>query len=773
MPLPSPFVYALFPLYESILNKDGTGPLSNGIVSFFSDPNYPTLKPIYQLSENPPNSGNITFTELRNPLILDGNGSFVDESGNSIIPYLYPYEGSPTDSEPGEVELYFITVYSSDGIFQFSRSAWPPNQPDISSGATTTPQSQNVLTNPQFAEVSFGSGLYGSPGVDGTYGFAVSGTGTSTPIAPSWKLVTSGSGTVTLQQKVISGTTNSLSQAETGLSISVGAGITAISLVQEIEHSPRFLSTAFIAGYFEVASNTGVLQGPFTLNYRPSNSGATVLQICQGNTNSNSNLNAVKGTTTQSPPTIINPDGYSGYIQIELVLPVTANVTVTSFQCISVSAEDTTLEFIPISTPQLNSQLFYYWQDALNYKPTKSFLVGWDFPLNPAQSMITDNSNAALHNPITFGGNNLSAYIWDQTILFQGTDASIDVSRSSTTNGLTLTMDSGATTTTAAIVQYLPAAIAREMLSQDLSISIQALNTGASIPCTVSLYYTTDASLPTIQAIPNAATYSLVSAVSSTGVPTVGGGGSYGTWTQIPRSGLQNPSAFSVNGTAGQTFDFSGFNAPNSTGDTTATYIAIVIGIGTMTYSASANQSITFNYVSCVPGKIPTRPAPQTQDEVLRECRYYYETSYDVGIALATTFGASPFTAYLVPSILSAAGSGSMTLSAYPTQFTIQYKEPKRAVPLTGNISIYNYALGTIDNIRSVLYANGSAPSSNTGDVQFSTRWSLANAGLNSATYIPTSATAILTTGFVALPIVGVNAISEINYVIDCRLGVL
>lgn len=772
MPLPSPFVYALFPLAEYLQNKDGTGPLSGGIVTFFSDPQYPRLKPIYQLSENPPNSGNITFTVLQNPLILDGNGSFVDESGNSIIPYLYPYVGDPTDAEPGAVELYFITVQSSLGIFQFSRSAWPPNQPDLGLGQTTVPNSQNVLTNPQFAEVSFGSGLYGSPGVDGTYVFNVSGTGTTTAIAPSWSFLTSGSGTITVQQKVVNGATASPSQAETALSILVGAGVTSISLIQQIDNSPRFLSNSYIAGYFEVASNTGTVQGPFTLNYVPSNTGATTLQIATGSSTTSGNFNYIDGTTQMAPPTIINPDGYSGYIQIELVIPAGANFQVTSFQITTTQTINDTSFFIPISTPQLNSQLFSYWQPYLNYKPTKSYLVGWDFPTNPAQSMTIGASPAAISNPITFGGNNLSGYVWDQTILFQGTDASIDVSRSSTTNGLSLTMDAAATTTTSAIIQYLPANIAREMLSQYLSVKIQALSTGPSTPCTVSLYWTTS-TLPVVQASPNAASYSLVSSVSSTGVPTVGGGGNYGTWTQVLRNSLQDPAAFSVNSATPVDFDFSGFNSINGPGYETATFFAIVIGIGTMTYNVSNNQSVTFNYASCVPGKIPTRPAAQTQDEVLRECRYYYEQSYDVGAVVGTATQKSPILTYCVPSIVSAGGSGSLAISGYSAPFSLNFKEPKWKAPGSGNIAFCDYTTGAIGSVRVAIFANGALASGGTADVTFSSFWAFQYAGLNGAAYFPSSATALATSGLVTLPIVGVGVTTEMNYIVDCRLGVI
>ena len=328
-----------------------------------------------------------------------------------------------------------------------------------------------------------------------------------------------------------------------------------------------------------------------------------------------------------------------------------------------------------------------------------------------------------------------------------------------------------ATTTTSAIIQYLPENIAREMLNQDLSIKIQCTQTGATIPCTVSMYWTTGASLPVIQASPSGASYSLVSSVSSTGVPTVGGGGNYGTWTQVLRNGLANPAPFTIGATnTGPDYSFSGFSAPQGPGSTTATYFAIVIGIGTMTYNLSSNQSVTINYASCVPGQIPTRPAAQTLDDVLRECRYYYETSYDVGTALATTTGSSPIINYCVPSVVSAGGSGTLTLAGYSAPFSLNFKEPKRAVPATGNITFYNYTAGTLGGARIAMFSNGANTAS--ANVTFSDFWAFQYAGLNGATYFPNSATAMISSAQ-ALPLLGVAVVSELNYVIDCRLGVL
>ncbi len=136
----------LAPLQEQLVEKTTGAPLSGGIVTFYQDENRSILKPVYQLSGSPPYSA-ASFVELNNPIQLTSIGTFADNNGDDIVPYLFPYEGTPTDSS-GEVELYYITVVSSTGSAQFTREAWP-------SGIAASPEpvednSENFVPNGQF-----------------------------------------------------------------------------------------------------------------------------------------------------------------------------------------------------------------------------------------------------------------------------------------------------------------------------------------------------------------------------------------------------------------------------------------------------------------------------------------------------------------------------------------------------------------------------------------------------------------------------------------------
>jgi len=86
-------------------------------------------------------------------------------------------------------------------------------------------------------------------------------------------------------------------------------------------------------------------------------------------------------------------EGNSAYVDISLALPGTGQIDITNVQFIgqSVPLPDSfdVVEDIPLFQEQTNErtidQLFSYYLNPLLDKPIPSYLVGWDFPLNPAQ----------------------------------------------------------------------------------------------------------------------------------------------------------------------------------------------------------------------------------------------------------------------------------------------------------------------------------------------------------------------------------------------------
>ena len=138
---PNSSYVACFPLQEQIFDKDLNVPLAAGVVSFFEDEARTVPKNVYYLTGGPPPADyNFTILGINGVVTLSSIGTFVDGSGNNIIPFLWPYVGDPSVDEPTDPESYYITVYSSSGTEQFTVQNWPPNS------ATATPSPAGTTT---------------------------------------------------------------------------------------------------------------------------------------------------------------------------------------------------------------------------------------------------------------------------------------------------------------------------------------------------------------------------------------------------------------------------------------------------------------------------------------------------------------------------------------------------------------------------------------------------------------------------------------------------
>lgn len=128
---------------EFFLDKDSGQPLSGGTVTFYSDVNRTIKKPVYELTGSPPN---YSYSALPNPIEFSAVGSYVNASGDPIVPYYFPYAGIPSLSN-GTIELYYIEVRNSDGVLQFTREGWPNFTANNTTASTTN---QNLIPNGQF-----------------------------------------------------------------------------------------------------------------------------------------------------------------------------------------------------------------------------------------------------------------------------------------------------------------------------------------------------------------------------------------------------------------------------------------------------------------------------------------------------------------------------------------------------------------------------------------------------------------------------------------------
>lgn len=603
---------------NTLITDKATGlPLSGGVVTFYEDEQRATLKSVWQITGTSPN---YTFTELPNPMTLSSIGSFVDALGNPVVPYFYPYSAS------GALELYYVTVESSAGVTQFTREAVPY----VAATATGVESSEvnNAISNPQFVETF----QYDN----GPITYNVTGSSTVTSIAPDWVMITTGTGTVTvtrlnnLGSGVDSDPPYALKIESTGISAD-------IQIRQRINNSPRLFANQNVSAYASV-SVTSASSIDFVLNYTPST--GTSIELINATVPAGVGFYPV-ATNVPIDGTINTDNADNGYVDIIAVIPALSVVAITSIQVSSTGDADTILGFSQISSPRQVDQLFHYYNPLLQYKPIPSYLVGWDFPLNPKQF----NSGTIASTSFNIGANK-SQYVWDQTIVFQTVDQGTSVAPTST-GALEIT---AALEEQFAVVQYLDQEQTRNLLLNPLSVMVSGLATNITT-FTVSLWYTA-AALPVVTAGTN---NSIVATLDSNGYPAT----LNGTWTEVSRTGGVKAQAQLL--TTVSDVGLSGWNIDDASGSTTATSFAIVVGFSTV----QAAASVTLNSISLVPGQIPTPPAVKTFNETLMACQYYYQKSFGVGTAPANNAG-TPNCAMGIQGV-NAGGTGSSVPVRYAT----------------------------------------------------------------------------------------------------------
>ena len=679
------------PLQQVIFDKTLGTLLSGGTVNFYANYERTIPKVVYELSAAPGPA--FTYNALGSSLTLSGIGSFVDETGKNITPYLYPYTGTPTDNT-GVVEYYFIDVLDANGSLQFTVDAYP-NIGDTGTQPTSFSDADNKVINPQFVNVLW-------LGASNTY--TVSGTNTSTAIAPGWNVVTTGSGTFTVTQTAINDPTVP-SNPPYALSFTGWTGsITNASLVQNFTGSPRLLGGNYVNSYFVAKTLTG---SPLQFNLFYALSGQTPTLLSSGLTSANA------WTVMTSNPSVLIPDAGTdtaptGSAQLSLTLPVNSTFSISSFQLVGVSNASSTLEFIEESNAQQVNGLFNYYQPQLKFKPSPSLLVGWDFPLNPAQF--------AFSNPIS-----TAKYIWDQTICASAL-GSVSASTSLLNDGLVFSNSSPGEAFY--ILQYLDQSTIQNMLGNPMSVNIFGWADTTDVK--VRVYLCRGSSGSIFPALPTT-----IGSIGPTGVFTLTGGNNWSFINPLYYTDTSgNLSKVAANSDINNVVDlqFPGFQITDNAQISDTNKFAIIVTF----YCPTVSTTITLNSISVTQGMIPTRPAPQSVDEVLRECRRFYEMTYNsaADIGLGNKPGSLVFAQ-------NASANGSL-VRGLQTGFTIKYNVIKRASP---TINFYSDANGTLGQLTAHVYGNVGAtsnPVDNTGDVTVSNIWQILNSpGLNAASYVP------------------------------------
>ena len=658
MATPNPLYFACFPLQEYLVNKETGFPLAGGYVEFFSDPAFTVPKDVYQQSLI---SNNFIYTNLGPVLVLSSVGTFQDNNGNDIIPFLYPYNAQ------GELELYFIRVWSGDpsvqgSVLQFTRQGWPPNLIQSTSPTDVFESSQNLFTNPQFSIVNFVNTVGQT-----YYEITVAGAG-NFEFAPGWSIYYAGTGSLKLSQVLLAADLQT--NPSYYLQIDSASTVAPITIRQRLDQSPRVFENNYLSVAMLAACANNIAE-VLTIDY-VINGGASKQVLSQAVPN-NSTFGLLAGVG--GAPVLIDitnntaPD--TGYVEMQVSVPSGRIMRYTSLFGCTVQNATSLVSGIQSTNAQQTNATFWYYKPQLAYKPIPSYTLGWDFAMNPFQAQGT----AGVTYNVTGPGK--STYIADQTILFQSVVNNTTVSK---VDNRALKLAVAGTATSLALVQYLGPNEAQELLNNPVCSQLRAKISTGTLKGQIHLYYTVAANLPTLGVDLTANSYSLVTAVNNTtGAPTVGGGSS-GTWIEVTRDTL-GAANFTLS-SAMANYGFAGWDESAVAGINSATYFAIVVSFAQI----PVGSSVEVEHISLQKGYIPTPPAAMSFGETLAALQQYYEKSYNYDVAkqTATNIGAVVF------------GQSTNNLQDQ-IGTTAFYKTMKRAAPTassppaaTDNLKVYS-----------------------------------------------------------------------------------
>jgi hypothetical protein len=715
-------------LEEYFVDKDSGLPLAGGTLTFYRDVARNTPKTVYQLIGAPPT---YSFTALPNPVPLSAVGTPQDAGGDNVVIYYFPYDAD------GNLDLYYVVCRDSNGVEQFSREAWP-NVTAANSPTSNGFGVQNQLSNPQFTQVFINDG-------QATVYSVSAATNQVFEFAPNWDFVISGTGTVTVERIAIAGIDNVATSPPYVLDISVSLGITSCYLRQRLYlNSGLWASTAnqsiFLSGTLiarnELAGTSGIEM------FYVESSGGSPIPIVDAAFD-NSGYQVLTGITAASIPlsTDTNTDE-AGYVDIYLSFLIGSDVRISSVQVIPTLSQ-TTLEYDLNASNREQALMGDYYIPRLNSRPAASLLTGWDFTVNPFQFAASGNIGAT------------AAYICDQTIALRGASGAVAFAQDAVTSGLSLT--TAGNNDAFYLMQYLSADDAKRILGTRLSVNVFGYMTSNSTPVTMRVYLFRADSGSSIPTLPTS-----IGTVATSGVFTLTASG----WTQIPRSGLDTAQVVipailtdaDINN-ADNDMSFTGWELTDNTQISDTDKFAMVVTFG----YTDTSTAITINSISLIPSDIPSRPAPETFDEVIRKCQYYYEKSYKLSFPAGTISLNGAIVCEQQPA------TAGVFYRAFPRFLIIRYETRKR---ITVTPSFYSPVTGTLGNVYLLVYQDSTTVISS--DAAISGNWILDDQGETGVTMEPVSRGTQVTASVAGSPDTnGSEAIALFHYVADARLGIV
>lgn len=650
---------------------------------------------------------------------------YQDPDGN--VAWSNPIEVQPNGTLPDNIYgdpnlVYRIEIRA--GNSQYDALIGNPIQNYVFGGEGTAPSgtidfqyADNLITNPQFAFINFSN--------DDVNPYTISVAGTYN-IAPGWDLVLTGSGSTTLQQIALTGEDFAaypgLGNPPFALNIN-NSGWTTAELIQTTYNNGAIFENGSIA-FSILARGDG---GPqiLALTYDPS--GTTNPTTVVPPTSVSSGVFSILGDAVNVQASQNTNTGESAYVQWIITLPASGQVDITNVQALGQSTQLVAATTAPLFQEQTVEQelnnTFNVYADSILIHPKASLLTGWNFSLNPFQ--FSNTSLTAMTNPIV----NQCQYVTDQTILYQSSASSFNVGQESSTGRKMFQVQAAASATTPrfALIQYVdPATILpywNYLVSALLRIGLWS-PTNNYVRIKMRLIYNTNAGLPpTIGNTEPILSWSGNDPVFSS------------NWAAIvppndPAYVLQNYNS----NQAGpyEPLPFNGIQLPSAATGTQALGI-VIYTVDDLVSTSGMQDSIVFDKVSLSQNAFAIDTPPQTFDEVLRECQYYYESSYDPGYFPIVS------TPYSEITRLQLAIPNPTNYSMFTAPFDVQFNTIKRGTPV---ITLYSPAAGTSGSVDCIINNSGSIVSS--GTVVASSFWTQRFVGRKGFQYISATNTAPL-----------------------------
>lgn len=729
----NPLFISTSDLEEYLVDKDTGLLLANGLIYFYRAAAPNILKPVYQISGTFPD---YTYTALPNPMNLSAVGTTQNASGDNVDILYYPWnpDYDPTMTSAPELDLYYIVVMDQNGNVQFTRDPWPPS---LTAADSPILQSDNFITN-QISNPTF-TNTFLNQGIPNVYTLAASPAIQQFALGPDWFFEISGvtGSAVTVQIFPVSGIQQIIGSPPYMLDVLVGPGVSTCNLVQRFyANSGLWTSTSvpgaqslFLYGSF-VAKNENSGSGGLAMYYRESTSSYTPVQILAATINGT--FTRYSGVSVEIPSSTNTQNDIAAYVDIYISFNLNSRVEFSEIQVIPSAIVPTNLILPDFNSSNRNEayQGDYYIPRAAS-KPIPSYLIGWDFPVNPYQFAAPGSITTT------------PAYLTDQTIC-QAATTPITWAQDSITNGLFFTTTD--VSDAFCMVQYLSAGQVYDMLGTSLSVNVFGYQNGTGSPVTMRVYLF---SAPSTSSIPTLPTLLGTLNTDGTFSPTATG------WTQISRGGLPDPqvtlsqklSNSDINNLTND-YGFSGFQITDSTqiGNSIEQFAIVV------TFQYSGITEITINSVSVVPGDLPCRPSVKSIQETLLECQYYYESPTSAQLALQST--------YVANNLLT--GANNLIMATSP--FNLNYAALKRVTP--------NF---TITSFSYQVFLNGVGASS--GAVTIG-NWTISNNTAYSISYIPNAGLPTIYSQALA-PVGGLGTPPPVSgcilfiYLADARLGIV